>query len=171
MWVLHMPARLKWTRRFRWQVQGEVAACSVAHARPFKLNNEDWLPSSDCHHPWTGDRFPQFGFSSNSCAHLRCGGVVAWSTLNGRACAAGTLASSRVLLRQRSLGNFKRAGMCRRGFAARRTRGLNRGLHMPARLKWTMRHRCSSTSREGFMQRGNNQKYFLVGADSIALMI
>ena len=61
MWVLHMPARLKWARRLRWQGQGEVAACAVAHARPFKVEHEDWLPSSDCQIPSAGDRFRSLG--------------------------------------------------------------------------------------------------------------
>ena len=61
MWVLHMPARFKWARRLRWQGQGEVAACAVAHARPFKVEHEDWLPSSDCQIPSAGDRFRSLG--------------------------------------------------------------------------------------------------------------
>ena len=57
-----MPARLKWTRPFRWSVEGEVAACLAAYARPFKLNHEDLLPSSDDQIPSTGDRFRSLGF-------------------------------------------------------------------------------------------------------------
>ena len=39
-----------------------------------------------------------------------------------------------------------------------------RGLHMPARLKWARRLRCGSTSRQGLIPKGNNEKQLLEGA-------